>query len=195
MAEHGAVVIDADQLAREVVEPGSQALAQIRQELGESLIRPDGQLDRSALGALIFSDSERRLTLNSIVHPAVQQLARARIAEAEATGPDAIIVYDVPLLAEATVPHRFDMIVVVHASTETKVKRLMHDRNMTRADAVNRISAQASDAERLALADVVIDSDGSLASTVQQADALWSRVSGLNRTEALPRHNGAEEQS
>ncbi|MFC5930225.1 dephospho-CoA kinase [Cryobacterium melibiosiphilum] len=179
LAEYGAVHIDADQLARIVVEPGTPALDAIADEFGEGILRPDGTLDRPALGAIIFADEERRERLNAIVHPAVWQRTGELIAEAEVLDPHAVVVYDVPLLAEAAEDRRlaFDLIVVVRASTETRVQRMIDTRGMTRAGALERIQAQATDAERLALADVVIDNDGDRVATLQQIDALWHRVS------------------
>ena len=177
-AELGAVVVDADVLAREVVEPGTAGLAAIAREFGDSVIAADGTLDRAALGAIVFSDEGARLALNGITHPAVWRRARELFDQAEAHDPGAVVVYDVPLLAEAAAdrPIRFDRVVVVHASAETRLARLVGLRGMNEADARRRLSAQTTDAERLALADDVIDSDGTLEHTLEQVDALWSRV-------------------
>jgi dephospho-CoA kinase len=179
LASHGAVHIDADQLARTVVEPGTPALARIAQEFGSEVIRPDGTLDRAALGALIFQDAERREVLERITHPAVKALARELITQAAARDPHAVVVYDVPLLVEAGVngDNAFDLIVVVHASYETRIHRLITLRGLTRQEAVHRLNSQATDTERLAVADIVIDNDGSLADTLAQVDRLWERVS------------------
>lgn len=179
LAEHGAVHIDADRLAREVVEPGTPGLAAIAERFGSGVIAADGSLDRAALGAIVFSDSEARLALNAITHPAVKQLGKQRMAQAEARDPHAIIVYDVPLLVEASSQagyHTFDLIVVVQAAPETRIRRLVELRGLSRDEAVHRLNSQASDAERLALADVVIDTDGSLERTLEQTDALWDRL-------------------
>ena len=178
LAERGAVVVDADKLAREVVEPGTPALAAIADRFGADVIAADGSLNRPALGAIIFTDPEARLALNAITHPAVWKRARELFAEAESADPDAVVVYDVPLLAEAAAdrPITFDLVVVVDASAETRLKRLVELRGLSEDEARHRISSQASDAERLALADVVIESDGSLAETLAQADALYARV-------------------
>ena len=178
LAERGAVVVDADKLAREVVEPGTPALAAIADRFGADVIAADGSLNRPALGAIIFTDPEARLALNAITHPAVWKRARELFAEAESADPDAVVVYDVPLLAEAAAdrPITFDLVVVVDASAETRLKRLVELRGLSEDEARHRISSQASDAERLALADVVVDSDGSLAETLAQADALYARV-------------------
>ena len=181
LAEHGAVHIDADQLAREAVEPGTDALQQIAETFGPDVISPDGSLDRPALGAVVFGNPELLQKLNAIVHPAVQDLTRHYIRQAEEHDPNAIVVYDVPLLVEAKLPHMFNLIVVVHSSTETRVERLIRHRNLTRAKAHKRVGSQATDAERLAIADIVIDSDGTLAETLGQSDALWSRLVTLAR--------------
>jgi len=178
LAERGAVVVDADKLAREVVEPGTPALAAIADRFGADVIAADGSLNRPALGAIIFTDPEARLALNAITHPAVWKRARELFAEAESADPDAVVVYDVPLLAEAAAdrPITFDLVVVVDASADTRLKRLVELRGLSEDEARHRISSQASDADRLALADVVIDSDDSLAETLAQADALYARV-------------------
>jgi dephospho-CoA kinase len=178
LAERGAVVVDADKVAREVVEPGTPALAAIADHFGAKVLSADGSLDRAALGAIVFSDPEQRLVLNGITHPAVWERTRALIAEAEARDPDAVVVYDVPLLLEGKGkrPIEFDLVVVVDASAETRLRRLVELRGLTEQEAKHRIESQATDAERLAIADVVIDSDGALEQTLAQADALWESV-------------------
>jgi dephospho-CoA kinase len=173
LAEHGAVHIDADALAREVVEPGTEALRRIVEEFGPEMLTEDGALDRRALGEIVFADAASRELLNSITHPAVRERTRELIAEATEANPGAVIVYDVPLLVEASVDHPFDAIVVVHATDQVRLDRLVNIRRMSRAEAGRRIAAQASEQERLAIADVVIDANGSLAETVAQADAFW----------------------
>jgi dephospho-CoA kinase len=176
LASHGAVVVDADVLAREVVEPGRPALDDIAREFGPGMLRADGTLDRSALGALIFADPDRRTMLNRITHPRIRDRAAELIREAVERDPDVVIVHDVPLLAETAGqwPHSYDLIVVVNASTETRLNRLVELRGMTRDEAQHRLNSQASDTERLAIADVVIDSNGELAETLSQADELWA---------------------
>jgi dephospho-CoA kinase len=178
LAERGAVVVDADVLAREVVEPGTPALAAIADHFGPGVIADDGSLDRPALGAVIFSDPAERLALNAITHPAVWKRARELFAAAERDDPDAVVVYDVPLLVEAAGdrPIRFDLVVVVNASAQTRMKRLVELRGLSEEEAARRLSSQASDAERLAIADEVIESDGTLEETLAQADALYRRI-------------------
>ncbi len=185
LAEHGAVVVDADLLAREVVEPGTDGLAEIERQFGTSVISPDGSLDRGALGAIVFADGEKRAALNAITHPAIWRRARELFDSAAAADPDAVVVYDVPLLAEAASgrPMSFDRIVVVQADADTRIDRLVRLRGMSHEDAETRLGSQASDEQRLAMADVVIDSNGTLAHTLEQADALWEELRPRRTTE------------
>lgn len=178
LAEHGAVIVDADRIVREVQEPGSPVLAAIAAEFGDGVVRDDGSLDRAALGALVFGHPERLARLNAIVHPAVRVESERRFAEARAADPAGVVVYDVPLLAEARAHDPWELVVVAHAPAEVRVRRLVTERGMTEADARARIGAQASDDERLRLADVVIDTAGTMADTLAQADALWERLTG-----------------
>ena len=176
LVEHGAVHIDADQLARRVVEPGKPALAAIVEEFGSSVLRADGSLDRAKLGELVFADDAARAKLNAIVHPAVRALSAKLIERAAQEDPDAVVVYDVPLLVEAAVDHPFDLIVVTSAPRKTQVERLVEQRGFDPLQAQARVDAQVDNRSRLAIADVVIDTDGSLAHTMSQADALWNRI-------------------
>jgi dephospho-CoA kinase len=179
LAEHGAIHIDADQLARQVVEPGTAGLAAIAERFGPGVIAADGSLDRAALGAIVFSDEDARLALNAITHPAIKELTKRIMQEAEARDPSAVVVYDVPLLVEASVDkdyHRFDLVVVVSASTEIRIQRLVELRGLTPEDAALRLSSQVTDDERLAIADVVIDSNGTIDETLKQADRLWESL-------------------
>lgn len=176
LASHGAVVVDADRIAREVVEPGRPALAAIAERFGPAVIAADGSLDRPALGAIVFADEEARLALNAITHPAVLAESTARFAAAEAADPDAIVVYDVPLLVESANEYPFELVVVAHADAATRADRLVRLRGMDRAEAERRIGAQASDEQRLAVADVVVDTGGTLEHTHDQVDALWERL-------------------
>lgn len=157
LAELGAVVIDADRLAREVVAPGSPGLAQVVAAFGPDVLTPDGEMDRPKVGALVFADPERLRTLESIVHP----LVRARSAELEqAATPGSLVVHDIPLLAETGQSGRFDAVIVVDVPQETQVERLLRDRAMSREDALARIGAQASPEERRAVATHVIANTG-----------------------------------
>jgi len=181
LAERGAVVVDADLIAREVVEPGRPALAAIAERFGSGVLHPDGSLNRPALGAIVFTDEDARLALNAITHPAVLRASTARFDEAAAADPDAVVVYDVPLLVESANEYPFDLVVVAHASAETRVQRLVALRGMDPAEAERRIRSQATDDERLAVADVVIDTDGDLGDTIAQTDALWDRLTQSSR--------------
>ncbi|GEP48420.1 dephospho-CoA kinase [Microbacterium saccharophilum] len=176
LAEHGAVIVDADQIVREVQAPGSPVLDEIAAQFGSAVIGPDGSLDRAALGGLVFADAAARARLNAIVHPAVRRESARRFAEALATDPDAVVVYDVPLLVEARVEDPWELIVVAHAPADLRRRRLVELRGLTEADAAARIAAQVDDAARLAVADVVIDTAGSLEDTLAQTDALWERL-------------------
>jgi len=176
LAEHGAVIVDADRVAREVVEPGTPALARIAEEFGPGVIGPDGSLDRAALGAVVFADPAKLRALNAITHPAVGVRSRELFDAAAADDPDAVVVYDVPLLAEAERSAEFDRIVVVEAAPETRIRRMVELRGYSRDEAQRRIASQVGDAERRAMADDVIDADGTLAHTHDQVDALWERI-------------------
>lgn len=181
LAELGAHIVDADVLARDAVAPGTPGFDRIIDTFGEVLRTQDGSLDRSALGAIVFRDPDRLAVLNAIVHPEVQRLASAAFAAAGESDPDAIVVYDVPLLAENAnrLAAQFDAIVVVTAPQDERVRRMVEDRGMTEQDAQDRIRRQASDEDRLALADYVIDNSGTRASTMTQVDALWRSLTGV----------------
>ncbi|QHC02217.1 dephospho-CoA kinase [Epidermidibacterium keratini] len=165
----GAVVVDADKIAREVVEPGTEGLAAVVAEFGEGILREDGALDRPALAAIVFDDDSARAKLNAIVHPAV----RARSAELiEAAGPEAIIVNDIPLLAEGQMAPAFHLVIVVDTPADVRLERLVAARGMNPEDVKARIASQASDEQRRAIADVVIDNSG----TQQQLDSAVEMV-------------------
>ncbi len=179
LAELGAIRIDADQLARDAVAVGSPGLARVAEAFGaDRVIRSDGSLDRAALGAIVFADAEALARLNGIVHPEVQRLFAGAQAAALAADPDAVVVYEIPLLVEAARELPFDLVVVAEAPSEVRVARMVELRGMSEADARGRIANQASDAERRAVADVVIDTAGTEAETLAQVDALWDRLRG-----------------
>lgn len=173
LEERGAIVVDADALARAAVAPGSAGLEAVRERFGDTVITADGSLDRAALGAIVFGDEAERADLNAIVHPEVARLYQQQLEEIAIARPDAIVVYDVPLLVEARSADEFALVVVVHAPADVRVERLVTRRGLDRESAIRRVQAQASDAERNAVADVVIDTSGSMESTVDQVDALW----------------------
>ncbi|MEV4739191.1 dephospho-CoA kinase [Streptomyces sp. NPDC049555] len=173
LAAYGAVIVDSDRIAREVVEPGTPGLAAVAAEFGPGVLTPEGALDRPRLGAVVFNDPERLAALNAIVHP----LVRARSAELEAAaGPDAVVVHDVPLLAENGLAPLYDLVVVVDASTDTRLERLVRLRGMTPEEARARMAAQATRAQRLAVADVVLTNDGPLDALEPQVRALWEQL-------------------
>lgn len=176
LAERGAVVVDADQIVRDVQQPGSPVLAEIAAAFGADVVREDGSLDRAALGARVFGDAAQLQRLNAIVHPAVRVESARRFAEAAAADPRAVVVYDVPLLAEARAADPWDLVVVAHAPAHVRAGRLVRERGMSEEEARARIASQVSDEERLALADVVIDTSGTLQETLRRADALWERL-------------------
>jgi len=173
LAAHGALVIDADALAREALAPGTPGLAEVVEEFGIEVLRPDGTLDRSRLGAVVFADAERRTALEAIVHPYVGRRSHELMAAAPA---DAVVVYDVPLLVEKSLQGEYDVVVVVDAEEATQVERLTAGRGMTEAAARARIATQASRDERLAVADEVLDNTGDLAGLRAQVDRLWERL-------------------
>lgn len=176
LAELGAVVIDADALAREVVQPGTPGLAAIVARFGPAVLDAAGSLDRARLGEIVFGDDDARADLNAIVHPEVRRRYDELVAEAFARDRDAIVVYDVPLLAEARAASEFGLVVVVDAPADVRLERLVALRGMDREQARARIAAQISDEERRAMADVVIDSSGTIEHTMEQVDALWERL-------------------
>lgn len=176
LAEHGAVIVDADQIVRDVQAPGSPVLERIAETFGATVIDDEGALDRAALGAKVFGDPELLGKLNAIVHPAVREESQRRFDAALAADADAVVVYDVPLLVEARVDDPWDLIVVAHAPAEERLRRLTELRGMEEKAAQERIDAQVSDERRLAIADVVIDTAGTLERTHEQTDALWERL-------------------
>jgi dephospho-CoA kinase len=171
LAELGAVVIDADKLAREVVAKGTPGLAAVVEAFGEGLLTPGGDLDRPAMGALVFNDTEKRRTLEGIIHPLVFE----RIVELEESAPpDAVVVHDIPLLAESGRADTFDAVIVVDAPPETQVERMLRDRGWTREDAESRIASQASREDRLAIATYVVDNTGSLEELRRQVEEIYT---------------------
>ena len=176
LAERGAIIVDADQIVRDVQSPGSPVLTRIAETFGADVIAPDGALDRAALGARVFGDAELLTQLNAIVHPAVREESQRRFEAAFGDDPRAVVVYDVPLLVEARVDDPWDLIVVAHAPASLRLRRMVELRGMDEKAAQERIDAQVSDEKRLAIADVVIDTAGDLAETLAQTDALWERI-------------------
>jgi dephospho-CoA kinase len=170
LAQHGARVVDADRIAREVVEPGTPGLAAVVAEFGGGVLTGDGALDRPALAGLVFGDPAARARLDAVVHP----LVRARAAELVAAAPaDAVVVQDVPLLVETGQAGSYDLVLVVETDLETRVARLV-DRGLTAEDARARIASQATDEQRRAVADVVLRNDGDRDALAAQVERFWS---------------------
>ena len=171
LAELGAVVIDADALARHVVAPGTPGLAAVVEEFGPHVLGQDGSLDRARLAALVFADQERRRALERITHPLIAERTRSLIAEAPS---DAVVVHDVPLLVEKQMGPRYHLVVIVHAAEQVRVARLVGSGRMSEDDAWSRVRAQATDAERRGAADVWLENDGSLDDVRAVVDDLWA---------------------
>jgi dephospho-CoA kinase len=173
LSAQGAVVIDADAIAREAVAPGTSGLAQIAGAFGSAVLLSDGSLDRAGLGEIVFADPDKRARLNAIIHPPIA--ARMRERE-DAAGDGAIVVHDVPLIAENNLAGSYDLVVVVDVPPRIQLDRLVRHRGLTREQARARIAAQASRDERLAIADIVIDNSGSLAELDRQVGELWAQL-------------------
>ena len=172
LASYGAETIDADQVARDVVLPGSVGLQAVVNEFGAEVLSDSGELDRDLLGQIVFKEPEKRIALEQILHP----LIKKRTTELLAASKSSVVVYAVPLLVEANVDYPFDMILTVEAGVENQVERIVRSRGLSEADAQRRIDAQASTAERSERADFVIDSSGTHAQLEQQIATLWPKI-------------------
>lgn len=176
-AEHGALEIDADQVARDVVEPGTVGLGRVVEAFGTGVITADGELDRKQLAMQIFSDAGKRELLNSILHPLIKERTRQLLSQMPA---ESIVVYNVPLLVEAAVDHPFDLVVTVEAPEEEQLRRLIETRGLTESEARNRISAQAKPIERAARADRILNSNQDINLLLRDADSLWRDILKLS---------------
>ena len=172
LGELGASTVDADQVARDVVVPGSTGLVQVVGAFGFEILLPSGELDRSKLGKIVFADPEKRIELENILHP----LIKARTTQLISEQPSEIVVYAVPLLVEANVDYPFDTIITVEAGVENQVSRLMTSRQMSESDARARIEAQTTSPERVARANFVIDSSGPKEQTKLQVVEVWKQL-------------------
>ncbi|MFC5636824.1 dephospho-CoA kinase [Streptomyces bullii] len=181
LVECGAVLIDADRIAREVVAPGTPGLAAVVEAFGEEVLAADGSLDRPRLGSIVFADPEKRAVLNSIVHPLVG--ARSRELE-QAAAEDAVVVHDVPLLTENGLAPLYDLVIVVDARPETQLDRLVRLRGMTEEEARARMAAQATREQRLEIADIVIDNDVPLGELERRVREVWTEL--VRRAQASP---------
>ena len=180
-AEHGAIEIDADQVAREVVEPGTVGLNSIVEHFGADVLTASGELDRKELARQIFSDSGKRELLNSMLHPLIRERTKLLLAELPN---DSIVVYNVPLLVEASVDHPFDLVVTVEAPGEEQIRRLVQTRGLTETEARNRIAAQAKPIERAARADRILNSNQDINLLLRDADALWRDILKLSTSKS-----------
>jgi dephospho-CoA kinase len=177
LAEHGAVILDADVAARVVVEPGTPGLAQVVSAFGEQVLAPDGSLDRAKMASLVFPDPERLAKLGTIVHPLVGQwMVSAEEAAVAVGGPATVIVHVVPLLTEHKLAGTYDVVVLVDVSEELQVARLVARRGMLPGDVRQRMAAQATRKERRAVADIVIDNSGQLADLHRRVDEVWTEL-------------------
>ena len=172
LQERGALLVDSDALARLVLEKGTDGLAAVQDEFGDRVITADGELDRVEMARIVFGDERARQRLNRIVHPRIRAAARRIVA---AAGPDAVVVQDVPLLVETGQQDAFDLVIVVEAPLEERLRRMVEDRGMTPEDAQARIDAQATDDQRRAAADVVIVNDADLERLASVANQVWDR--------------------
>ena len=170
LEERGAVVTSADEVARDVVSPGSDGLAAVVAEFGDGILAPDGSLDRSALGRLVFSDDLRRARLEEILLPLIAAEAWARM---DAVPAGQVVVYDIPLLVEGQMQDMFDLVIVVEADLELRLERLS-ERGMNRDEALARIAVQATDEERRGVADVIVSNSGAIEDLSAEVDRLWS---------------------
>lgn len=173
-------IFDADEIAREVVIPGSQGLQKILSEFGPQVLDEDGTLSRAALATVVFNNPTRRAALEKILHPLIKTRTLEKIAQSHSD----VVVYVVPLLVEAMVDYQFDLVVTIEAGTEAQTKRLLENRGMTPEDAAARISAQASEAERVARADVRIDGSLEMADLEVAVSKLWSQIQILSEQKA-----------
>ncbi|MEU5625888.1 dephospho-CoA kinase [Streptomyces tendae] len=180
LVEHGAVLIDADRIAREVVAPGTPGLAAVVAAFGEDVLAGDGTLDRPKLGSIVFADPDRLAVLNGIVHPLVGERSRAL---EEAAAEDAVVVHDVPLLTENGLAPLYDLVVVVDADPATQLDRLVRLRGMTEQDARARMAAQATREQRREIADVVVDNDVPLDELRRRVEEVWDELVRRARTE------------
>ncbi|MGF9661632.1 dephospho-CoA kinase [Arthrobacter crystallopoietes] len=192
LSERGAVLVDADVLAREVVEPGTEGLAAVAAAFGREVINDDGGLDRAALGAIVFGDPAKREQLNAIVHPLVRARSAQLVAEA---GPGSIVVQDIPLLVETGQGAAFHLVLVVDAPEEIRVRRMVDLRGMAPEDARSRIAAQATAEQRRAAADVVLENVSSAEDLLAAVDRLWDErlvpfAENLRTERAAPRSEG-----
>lgn len=193
LRELGAILVDADHLAREVVKPGTPGLARVVDAFGPGILDSQGELDRPKLGAIVFKDPSQREVLNGIVHPLVREAAAAMVANA---GPEDIVVQDIPLLVETGQGRNFHLVVVVDAPDDIRIQRMVEFRRMTTEEAMARMASQATRAERNAAADVVLDNSGTRERLLAAVDTLWEHrlvplANSLHHSSGAPRDTGS----
>ena len=176
--KRGAVIVDADQLARDVVRRGSNTLNSLVATFGDAILQSDGSLDRERLGGLVFADAEARTKLNAIVHPAIASLAVERLEELQSKNGIPLIVYEAPLLFEAKAENRVDKVLVVQIDEQEQLKRLMKRDGLPLTEAKKRMDAQMSQDEKLRRADFIIDNSGAFEKTQEQVERLWEKLVG-----------------
>ncbi|MFC7680971.1 dephospho-CoA kinase [Paenibacillus sp. GCM10028914] len=172
----GALLVDADIIAREVMLPGHPVLAEVAAHFGQDIILADGQLDRKRLGEIIFNNHEERLALNRITHPAIRQEIRKQMAEHEAAYPERLVVVDIPLLYESELQSLFEKVIVVYVPREKQLQRLMERDDITKERAEARLNSQMDIEQKKQIADYVIDNSGTIEETSKQVDKLWNRL-------------------
>lgn len=182
LEEKGALLLDADRIAREVVLPGEPAWREIRDWLGPSITGPDGAIDRDRLGKLVFADPAARQRLNGIVHPRVIEAFSSRTEEIRRRDPAAVLVYDVPLLIEAKMDRLVDLVLLVYVPVKIQLARLQDRDNLSPAEALFRVQAQMSLEKKKAYADVIIDNSGSPGETLLQVDRFWKELQARLKT-------------
>lgn len=176
-AAHGATIIDADAISRSLMEPGQQVLADVVATFGDNLLDESGRLNRQALADIVFNDDDARNRLNALVHPAVREESKLQLKAAMEADPDnAVIIQDIPLLVETGQAEKFDGVIVVYTQMDTRLQRLVDARGMNTDDARARIAAQATDEQRNAIADWIIDNSGSLENTAAQVAEVWDEL-------------------
>ena len=180
LAEHGADVIDADLVAREVIEPGTTGFNSVVAKFGSGIVEDNGRISRESLAQIVFADSKKRLELEGILHPLIQ----ARTLELIQNSTSDVVVYAVPLLVEAKVDYPFDLVVTVESGIENQIERLISDRGYSRQQAEARVEAQASSDERRARADIALENTGSIEELISQVSNLWRRVKELSEEKA-----------
>ncbi|MCY9662885.1 dephospho-CoA kinase [Paenibacillus chondroitinus] len=173
LVSRGALLVDADQIARDVVQPGSPVLEQVAAHFGQAVIQEDGSLHRKKLGEIVFGNTDARKQLEHILHPPIRKMIREQMEAYEKQFPDKLVVVDIPLLFESDLSFMFEEVLVVYVPPHIQVERLMRRDNLTESAANNRINAQMSIEEKRKLADIVIDNSGTWEDTFAEVERFW----------------------